>query len=279
MPKKSLLDRFLKSILIISALLVIGILFTIIGYILITGIPYLSTSLLEFNYTSENVSAFPAFINTIIIIVLTLLIAVPIGIGSAIYLVEYSKKNSKLIALMRLTTETLSGIPSIVYGLFGMLMFVIYFQLGFSIIAGTLTLAIVILPIIIITTEEALLSIPNTYREASYGLGAGKFYTIFKVILPSAKQGILSGVMLSIGRIIGESAALIFTAGTVANIPLNSSGTPFFMQSGRTLSVHMYLLSGEGLHMNEARATAVILLILVLFINSITFLITRKGRL
>ncbi len=278
MPKRTLFDLFLKYILILSTVIVVAVLFILIGYILITGIPYLSLSLIDFNYTSENVSAFPAFINTIIIIVLTLLIAVPIGVCSAIYLVEYAKKDSKFISLVRLTTETLSGIPSIVYGLFGMLMFVVYFKLGFSIIAGTLTLVIVILPIIIITTEEALLAIPNTYREASFGLGAGKFTTIYKVILPSAFSGILGGVMLSIGRIIGESAALIFTAGTVASIPFNSSGTPFFMQSGRTLSVHMYLLSGEGLHMNEARATAVILLILVLVINIITFLVTRKGR-
>ncbi len=277
MRNRSLLDMFLKFVLLASALIVVVVLFTIIGYILITGIPYLSLDLLEFNYTSDNVSAFPAFVNTLIIITLTLIIAVPIGIFSAIYLVEYAKKTSRFIKIVRLTTETLSGIPSIVYGLFGMLMFVIYFKLGYSIIAGTLTLAIVILPIIIITTEEALLSIPKTYREASFGLGAGKFRTIYKVVLPSAKSGILGGVMLSIGRIIGESAALIFTAGTVANIPFSSSSA-FFMQSGRTLSVHMYLLSGEGLHMNEARATAVILLVLVLFINILTMLVTRKGR-
>lgn len=277
MYKKSVLDKFLKFVLVSSTLIVLAVLFTIIGYILISGIPYLSSSLLSFKYTTDNVSAMPAIINTLLIVILTLIIAVPLGVGSAIYLVEYAKKKSRVVGIIRLTTETLSGIPSIVYGLFGMLMFVVYFKLGYSVIAGTLTLVIVILPIIIITTEEALLAIPKTYREASFGLGAGKFYTIRKVVLPSAKSGIIGGVMLSIGRIIGESAALIFTAGTVANIAINGDGS-FFTNSGRTLAVHMYLLSGEGLHMNEAKATAVLLLIVVLFINVITFAVTRKGR-
>lgn len=278
MHKKNIVNLFLKSILIISATIVVITLATILGYIIISGAPYLNKSLFSLEYNSENVSALPALINTIIIIAFTLIIAVPIGIGSAIYLVEYSKKSSKIIKLIRLTTETLSGIPSIVYGLFGMLMFVTYFKLGYSLVAGVLTLSIIILPIIIITTEEALHSVPNTLREASLGLGAGKFKTIYKIVLPHAKSGIVGGVMLSIGRIVGESAALIFTAGTVASIPLSDSSTPFFMQSTRTMSVHMYLLSGEGLHMNEAKATAVILLLLVLVINAITIFATRKDK-
>lgn len=277
MHKKNIINFILKSILILSTAIVVITLITIIGYVVLSGLPYLSKSLFSFEYTSENVSVIPSLINTILIIFFTLLLAVPIGIGSAIYLVEYSKKSSKIIKLIRLTTETLSGIPSIVYGLFGLLMFVTYFKLGYSLIAGVLTLAIIILPIIIITTEEALLSVPDTLREASLGLGAGKFKTIYKIILPNAKNGIIGGVMLSIGRIVGESAALIFTAGTVASIPFNSS-SPFFLQSTRTMSVHMYLLSGEGLHMNEAKATALILLLLVIVINSITILFTRKDK-
>ena len=189
---------------------------------------------------------------------ISLLLAVPFGIGSAIYLVEYAKKGNKLVKVIRVTAETLTGIPSIVYGLFGMLFFVTALKWKFSILAGAFTLAIMILPVILRTTEEALLSVPDSYREGSFGLGAGKLRTIFKIVLPAAVPGILSGVILATGRIVGETAALIYTAGSVAKIPSS------VFSSGRTLAVHMYLLANEGLHVNQAYATAVILLILVI---------------
>jgi len=202
--------------------------------------------------------------------ILSLLIAVPFGIFSAIFLVEYSGKGNKFLEVIRLTTETLSGIPSIVYGLFGMLFFVNTLDWGFSILAGAFTLSIMILPLIMRTTEEALKSVPDSYREGSFGLGAGKLRTVFRIVLPSAVPGILAGVILAIGRIVGETAALIYTAGSVAQIPKSVMG------SGRTLAVHMYHLSSEGLYMDQAYATAVILLVLVVGINTLSGMIARK---
>ena len=205
---------------------------------------------------------FPAIINTIFMIMLSLLVAGPLGIFAAVYLVEYAKKGNKLVSVVRVTAETLTGIPSIVYGLFGMLFFVTTLRWGYSMLAGAFTLAIMVLPVIMRTTEEALLAVPDTYREASFGLGAGKLRTIFVVILPSAVPGIFSGVILSIGRIVGETAALMYTAGTVAELPDS------VMSSTRTLSVHMYSLASEGLYVNQAYATAVVLLVIVLVIKN-----------
>lgn len=256
-----------------SAFITFGILFFIIGYILFRGVPHLKLSLFDFKYTSENVSLFPAIITTIMLISVTLLIATPLGIFTGFYLIEYAKKGSKLVGIVRITTETLAGIPSIVYGLFGMLFFVI--KLGFqpSLLAGALTVTIMVLPLIIRTTEEALLSVDDSLREASFALGAGKLRTIFKTVLPVAMPGILSGVILSIGRIIGETAALIFTLGTASKIPNG------LFSSGRTLSLHMYLLSSEGLHVGESYATGVILLILILIINSVsTYMSNKLGK-
>ena len=221
-------------------------------------------------YTTDNVSMMPAIINTLSVTVVALLIAVPFGIFSAIYLVEYAKRGNKLVNLIRLTTETLSGIPSIVYGLFGYLMFVVALKWSYSIMAGTLTLAIMILPLIMRTTEEALKAVPDSFREGSFGLGAGKLRTVFRIVLPSAVPGILAGVILGVGRIVGETAALIYTAGTVTGV---ASG---LFSSGRTLSVHMYALLSEGLYTNQAYATAVVLLIVVIIINAISGLIARK---
>ena len=212
----------------------------------------------------------PALVNTLIITALSLLIAVPIGVFAAIFLVEYANRGSRLVSLIRITTETLSGIPSIIYGLFGLLFFTTALKWGFSLLSGSLTLVIMILPLVIRTTEEALKSVPDSYREASFGLGAGKLRTIFKVVLPSAVPGILAGVILATGRIVGETAALIYTAGTVAQIPGNLLG------SGRTLAVHMYSLASEGLYMNQAYATAVVLLVIVLLINWISGRIAAK---
>lgn len=213
---------------------------------------------------------FPAIINTIFMIMLSLLVAGPLGIFAAVYLVEYAKKGNKLVSVVRVTAETLTGIPSIVYGLFGMLFFVTTLRWGYSMLAGAFTLAIMVLPVIMRTTEEALLTVPDTYREASFGLGAGKLRTIFVVILPSAVPGIFSGVILSIGRIVGETAALMYTAGTVAELPDS------VMSSTRTLSVHMYSLASEGLYVNQAYATAVVLLVIVLAINWLSGKIARK---
>ncbi|MDY3909313.1 MAG: phosphate ABC transporter permease PstA [Eubacterium sp.] len=239
-------------------------------YILVKGLPNLTPSLFAWEYNSENVSMTPAIINTLIMTLLTLLVAVPLGVFAAIYLVEYAKKGNKLVSVVRITAETLTGIPSIVYGLFGMLFFVSYCHWGKSLIAGSLTLAIMVLPVIMRTTEEALLAVPDSYREGSFGLGAGKLRTVFRTVLPSAVPGILSGVILATGRIVGETAALIYTAGTVAEIPKN------LLSSTETLSVHMYNLSNEGLHTNESYGTAVIILLLVLFINMLSSMLAKK---
>ena len=254
----------------LAALISVAVLVTIIGYVLIRGIPHLSASLFAWKYTSENVSMMPAIVNTVTMTVLSLLFAVPIGIFSAIYLVEYAKKGNKLVSAVRLTTETLSGIPSIVYGLFGYLMFNQALGWGYSMLGGALTLAIMILPLVMRTTEEALLAVPDSYREGSFGLGAGRLRTVFRIVLPSAIPGILSGVILSIGRIVGETAALIYTSGSVTGIPKNVMG------SGRTLAIHMYALFSEGLHMDEAYATGVVLLVLVLAINGLSSLLAKK---
>lgn len=257
-------------LVILSAAITIGILFSLIFYILVNGISHIKPELFSLEFSTGNMSMMPAIITTVYMTVLSLLMAVPIGIFSAIYLVEYAKRGSKLVKVIRTTTETLQGIPSIVYGLFGYILFVITLGWSYSVLAGSVTLAIMILPLIIRTTEEALVSVPDAYREGSFGLGAGKLYTVFKLILPCAVPGILSGVILAIGRIVGESAALIFTAGTVAQIP----GSIF--DSARTLSVHMYALLTEGLYMDEAYATAVVLLILVILINGLSGAIAKR---
>ncbi len=271
--KRSPMSLVLMILVMLSALFAVGILLYLIGFILVKGIPNLSWEQFEWTYTADNVSMTPAIINTVIMIFLTLLLAVPIGIFSAIYLVEYAKRGSKIVKLIRITTETLSGIPSIVYGLFGFLMFVIGFGWSYSLISGVITLAIMVLPTVIRTTEEALLAVPDSYREGSFGLGASKTRTVFRVILPSAIPGIMSGIVLSIGRIVGESAALIFTAGTYAAVP---SADNFLFSSTRTLAVHMYALYSEGLYTKQAYATAVVLLVLTAAINLLSSFIERK---
>ena len=259
-----------KTLVYIATILTFGVLIFLVAYILINGIPYLKPSLFSLTYTSENVSLVPAAVNTLIMTVLSLAIAIPFGLFTAVYLVEYAKRGNRFVELIRLTAETLSGIPSIVYGLFGLLFFVTYLGWGYSLIAGAATLSIMILPLIMRTTEEALKSVPDTYREASFGLGAGRLRTIFRIVLPAAVPGILAGVILAVGRIVGETAALVYTAGTVAQLP-----EPI-MTSGRTLALHMYTLSSEGLHTNEAYATAVVLLLLVLGINTVSAMIAKR---
>lgn len=260
----------LRALTLLAATLTVGTLLFLIIYILIRGIPYLKPSLFAWEYNTENVSLMPAMINTIVMTALSLLIAIPMGVGSAIYLVEYAKRGSKFVELIRLTTETLSGIPSIIYGLFGYLLFVIQLHFGYSILGGALTISIMILPLIMRQTEESLKAVPDLFREGSLGLGAGKLRTIFSIVLPSAVPGILAGIILAIGRIVGETAALIYTAGTVAGIP-NS-----IMGSGRTLAIHMYVLTNEGLYTNQSYATAVVLLLVVTMINALSSMLAKK---
>lgn len=259
----------LLLLVLLAAFATLTVLFFLVGYILINGIPNLKASLFAWEYNSENVSMIPAMINTVLMVAVALLFSVPFGVGAAVYLVEYAKKGNKLVGVIRLTAETLTGIPSIIYGLFGMLFFNIALGWGYSMMAGAATLAIMVLPTVMRTTEEALLCVPDSFREGSFGLGAGKLRTIFRIVLPAAIPGILSGIILSIGRIVGETAALIYTAGTVA-------GLAGLMDSGRTLAIHMYVLSNEGLHKNEANATAVVLLIIVLLINALSSFIAKK---
>jgi phosphate transport system permease protein len=261
---KDPVSLILRILVWCAAALTIMILFVIIGYILYKGIPNLSLDLFDLEYNTQNVSLMPALINTVIMTILSITIAVPLGIFSAIYLTEYARRGSRLVKIVRITAETLSGIPSIIYGLFGLLFFVTTLHWGFSMLAGGFTLSIMILPLIMRTTEEALHAVPDSYREGSYGLGAGKMRTVFTIVLPSAISGILAGVILAIGRIVGETAALIYTSGTVADIPDS------LLSSGRTLSVHMYALSSEGLFMDKAYATAVVLIILVILLNRIS---------
>ena len=241
----------------------------LVGFVIFKGIWHLRPSLFAWEYTSETVSMMPAIINTINMILLSLAIAMPLGIFGAIYLTEYSNKKSRILALITIASETLVGIPSIVYGLFGYLAFVLYLGFKTSFIAGSLTLSIMILPLILRSSQEALKSVPLSFREASFALGAGKIRTIFSVILPAASSGILAGVILSIGKIVGESAALLYTSGSVPQV----AG---FFDSGRTLSVHMYAISSEGKHINEAYSTAMILIVLVLFVNYASNFIAKK---
>ena len=251
----------------------VAVLVLIVGYILIRGIPHLSAELFAWEYNSDNVSMMPSIINTLLMTAISLVVCVPLGIGAAIYLTEYARRGSRLVKIVRMTAETLSGIPSIIYGLFGSLFFVVALKMGLSLISGALTLSIMVLPTVMRTTEEALLAVPDSYREGSFGLGAGRLRTTFKVVLPSAVPGILSGVILAVGRIVGETAALIYTAGTVAKVPDS------VLDSARTLAVHMYAISSEGLYINQSYATAVVLLAVVLGINGLSSCIAKRiGR-
>jgi len=272
MKHKKISDVFLSVITYAAACIALFTLAFLIGYIAIKGLPNLKWSLFSLTYTSQNVSMLPSIINTILLTLLSLIITVPLGVFTAIYLVEYAKRGNKLVGIVRVTAETLSGIPSIVYGLFGSIFFVVYLKLGLSMLSGVLTISIMILPLIMRTTEEALKGVLDSYREGSFGLGAGRLRTVFRIVLPAAVPGILSGVILAIGRIVGETAALVFTAGTVAQIPqFYNAATQelFWQQSTRTLSVHMYTLSSEGLHAPEAYATALVLIVMVVGINAL----------
>lgn len=261
-------SKILRALVYVGAILTALVLAGIVGYILINGIPHLKPSLFEWTYTSENVSLMPALIDTILMALLALALSVPTGVGAAIYLVEYARSSSRFVRAVRMTAETLQGIPSIIYGLFGLLFFTTMLGWGLSLISGACTLAIMVLPVVMRTTEEALLAVPESYKQGGFALGAGHVRTIFRCVLPSALPGIVGGVLLALGRCVGEVAALLFTAGTVAQIPdFGGQGIFALFDSCRTLAVHMYVLASEGLHMDETYATAVVLLILVVILN------------
>lgn len=268
-PSKHWGSRILKALCWLSAFITLGALTLIVLYICVNGIPQLKASMFEVKYTSKNVSMFHAIINTLSMTGLALLFSVPVGVFGGIYLAEYAKPGSKLVKLIRVTAETLAGIPSIIYALFGMLAFVVTLGMGISILSGALTLAIMTLPLILRQTEESLLAVPMSYREGSYGLGAGKLRTTMRIVLPVATPGILAAVLLSIGRISGETAALIYTSGTATRI----AG---LIQSGRTLSVHLYQLQQEGRFIDEAFAVAVVLLVIVVLMNALSAWIAAK---
>lgn len=261
----------LRILVTLSAIITAGVVLFLIGYILYHGVPNLTMpGLFSWKFTAENQSMMPAIINTVIMIAITLMLAVPIGVFAAIYLVEYSKRGNRFVKIIRVTAETLSGIPSIVYGLFGYIVFVITLGWSFTLLSGVITMAIMILPLIMRTTEEALMAVPDSFREGSFGLGAGRLRTVFRIVLPSSIPGILSGVILAIGRIVGESAALIFTSGTNPVVPKS------LFSSASTLSVHLYTLLNEGRYTDQAYATAVVLLIVVIIINALSSVVAKK---
>ena len=267
---RDFLSALLRAATWLAAGVTAGVMLLVVGYILVKGLVSLTPELFAWKYTSDNCSMVPALLGTLAMTALALAIAAPLGVFAAVYLAEYAPKSSRLVKLVRVTSETLSGIPSIVYGLFGYLFFLTLLGWGYSLLSGACTLAIMILPLIMRTTEEALLAVDPMYREGSFGLGAGRLRTVFRIALPSAVPGILSGVILAVGRIVGETAALMYTAGTAPNLPKG------LFTSVRTLSVHMYTLSCEGLHINQAYATAAVLLIVVAAINGLSSLAARR---
>jgi len=251
-----------KSIIWAAAMSVIIVLVAIIVYILIKGLPVINWGFLTQNpYNMGRAGGIaPTIVGTFYITVVAIIIAVPFGIGTAFYLAEYTRDNI-ITRIIRFSAESLAGIPSIIYGLFGYIFFVIYLGMGWSILAGGLTLAFMILPTIIRTSEEAILAVPQMYREASYSLGATKWQTIYKTVFSSAIQGIVNGIILSIGRCIAETAAVIFTAGSVLSMPFS------IFDSTRTMAVHFFILASEGVSMENAYGTAALLIILIFIIN------------
>ena len=261
-----------------AAALTTVLLAAIIGYIFYRGVPYVTWNLLSTkpSLLDDNVGILPNILNTLYIIVIALVFALPIGIGTAVYLNEYAT-NKKLVRIIELATETLSGIPSIIYGLAGMLIFVQALNFGTSILAGALTLAVMTLPIIIRTTQEALKTVPDSYREGALALGSGRWHMVRTVVLPCAMDGIVTGIILSIGRIVGESAALLYTAG-MANEILNPVKAVTPGNPGATLTVSLYMYAKERGQFNVAFAIAVILLLITFVINVSAKAAARKLR-
>ncbi|WP_195940197.1 phosphate ABC transporter permease PstA [Romboutsia sp. 1001713B170131_170501_G6] len=263
-------ENILKTSVYLSAAFTVTTLIVIVGYIFMQGIKGISPSFLFSDYSPMGGGGIlPMIVSTVYMVFLAIAVATPIGILSAIYLQEYAKKG-RLVTIIRFATESLAGIPSIIYGLFGGIFFVVTLGMKYSILSGALTVAIIILPVIIRTTEESLKTVPQSYREASLALGSTKFQTLYKVVLPSAIPGILSGVILSVGRVIGESAAILLTAGTVAQMP----GTIF--DSARTLTVHAYLLTKEKGDIQGAAAIGIVLIIMVLILNTLAKIVAKK---
>jgi phosphate transport system permease protein len=269
-------DNILKTLIFFCAFLTMAILFIIVFYVFYRGIPQITWEFLTTAPSTlhKTVGVLPSIINTLYMIGITLLIATPIGVGAAVYLNEYAKKG-RIVRLIEFTTETLAGIPSIIYGLFGSLIFSVMFAFGYSILSGALTLTIMVLPIIVRTTQESLKTVPGSFREAALGVGSTKFYMIRTVILPSAMPGIITGIILAIGRIVGESAALIFTSGISTTMPKNFFG--HIMESGATLTIYLYTSAAKGQN-NIAFGIAAVLLIIVLAINLLTNYSNKKMR-
>lgn len=267
-------DNILKVLIYLAAGVAIALLVGIMGYVFVRGLPQVSWQLLSMVQSSlkGTFGILGNIINTIYIIVITLIIAAPIGIGSAIYLNEYAKPG-KLVRTIEFTTEILSGIPSIIFGLFGMVFFGMTLKLGYSVLTGSFTLTLMVLPLITRNTQEALKTVPDSYRSGALGIGATKWYMIRTILLPSAAPGILTGVILSIGRIVGESAALLFTAGSGFQLPKNLFGKLF--ESSGTLTIQLYL-SMQKAKYDQAFGIAVVLLIIVLVINLLTRFLTNR---
>lgn len=277
LKKRKLTSALSKLLVWFSGMFTVGILVFILFFILLRGIPKINMEFLFGKYNSETLSAFSSIVTTVEMIVISLAIAVPIGVFCAIYLAEYAKRGNKAVKIIRLAVDTLAGIPSIVYGLFGMIFFVNILGFRASVLSGICTVSIMILPVIISSSEEAIKQVPDMYREGSLGLGASRLRTVFKIVLPTAMPGILSGVILAIGRIVGETAALIFTSGT----NVLESPTLNLFASQRTLAIHMYMLASEGLpHSKDmAFATGAILILVVFIVNlATTKLAGRLGR-
>ena len=267
-------DNILKVLIYLAAGVAIALLVGIMGYVFVRGLPQVSWQLLSTVQSSlkGTFGILGNIINTIYIIVITLIIAAPIGIGSAIYLNEYAKPG-KLVRTIEFTTEILSGIPSIIFGLFGMVFFGMTLKLGYSVLTGSFTLTLMVLPLITRNTQEALKTVPDSYRSGALGIGVTKWYMIRTILLPSAAPGILTGVILSIGRIVGESAALLFTAGSGFQLPKNLFGKLF--ESSGTLTIQLYL-SMQKAKYDQAFGIAVVLLIIVLVINLLTRFLTNR---
>ena len=276
--KRKAYDRILRFLLYFCAALTCGLLIFIIGYIFVKGLPHITWEFLstEPSFIRDSIGILPNILNTVYLVVVTLIIILPLGVGAAIYLTEYAT-NRRLVSILEFATETLTGIPSIIFGLVGMLFFCQVLGLQASLLAGSLTLVIMTIPTIIRTTQESLKTVPQSYREAALGLGAGKWHMIRTVVLPSSVDGIVTGCILSVGRIVGESAALLFTAGM--GMSLNtffSSFDNFIHSSGASLTVALYVYARERAEFDVAFAIAAILMILTLLINLTAKLVGRK---
>lgn len=276
--RRRIYDKSLRFLLYLCAFLTCALLVVIIGYIFVRGLPNVTWQLLSTkpSHIKGTIGILPNILNTLYIILITLIIVLPLGVGAAVYLTEYAR-NRKLVSAIEFATETLTGIPSIIYGLVGMLFFVQFCSLGTSLLAGGLTLVVMTLPTIIRTTQESLKTVPQSYREGALGLGAGKWHMIRTVVLPSSIDGIVTGCILSIGRIVGESAALLFTAGM--GMSLNnffSSMDNFLHSSGASLTVALYVYAKERAEFDVAFAIAAILMLLTLIINLTANLLGRK---